>query len=311
MRKVISLSTLFTAVSALLISCSSSTKSPYPGYTEQDGLYIKYHSDNDTGRQIQIGDIVSLNMMYKTESDSVIMDSKQSGQPVQLRADSASFKGDILGAFIGMNVGDSASIIVSADSFFLKTARMRELPDFVDSASNLFFDVSILTVQSMEEMQAEQQRIQEERMQAEMVEMDAYLKANEIDVQPTESGLIFISKQKGTGKKAEAGMTVKVHYAGQLLDGTYFDTSIKDIAQEQGLYDERREPYEPLEFPLGQGRVIPGWDEGIGMMRVGGKARLIIPSKIAYGANPRPGGPIKPYSTLIFDVELIDVTAAE
>lgn len=76
------------------------------------------------------------------------------------------------------------------------------------------------------------------------------------------------------------------------------------------MYDERREPYGPLEFPLGQGRVIPGWDEGIGMMKVGGEARLIIPSSIAYGPSGA-GGIIKPYSTLIFDVELVDVTEAK
>ncbi|HRW68136.1 FKBP-type peptidyl-prolyl cis-trans isomerase, partial [Lentimicrobium sp.] len=88
-----------------------------------------------------------------------------------------------------------------------------------------------------------------------------------------------------------AGKTVKVHYTGTLLDGTKFDSSV-DRGQ-------------PFEFVLGQGQVIQGWDEGIAMMKKGGKARLIIPSAIAYGENGRMPT-IPPSATLIFDVELID-----
>lgn len=83
-----------------------------------------------------------------------------------------------------------------------------------------------------------------------------------------------------------------MHYKGTLLDGTPFDSS----------YDRG----EPIEFVLGQGMVIPGWEEGIAMMNEGGKAKLIIPSKLAYGPNQR-GNVIKPYSTLVFEVELIEV----
>jgi len=75
------------------------------------------------------------------------------------------------------------------------------------------------------------------------------------------------------------------------LDGTVFDSSI-----ERG---------EPIDFPLGQGQVIAGWDEGIGMMKKGGKSVLVIPSDIAYGPNGR--GSIPPYSTLVFEVELVDI----
>src|SRR5690606_11185362 len=98
---------------------------------------------------------------------------------------------------------------------------------------------------------------------------------------------------EGNGTQAKAGDKVTVHYTGTLLDGTKFDSSV-----------DRDQPFE---FTLGQGQVIPGWDEGIAMMKEGGKAKLVIPSNLAYGANPRPGGPIQPFSTLVFDVELIKV----
>jgi FKBP-type peptidyl-prolyl cis-trans isomerase len=123
----------------------------------------------------------------------------------------------------------------------------------------------------------------------------AYLTKNSITATPTSTGLIYIEEKKGTGKKAEAGKMVVVQYTGTLLDGTKFDSSLDHGGQ-------------PFEFVLGQGQVIPGWDEGIAMMQEGGKAKLIIPSTIGYGGQA--AGPIPPYSTLVFDVELIKVKEA-
>jgi peptidyl-prolyl cis-trans isomerase A (cyclophilin A) len=108
----------------------------------------------------------------------------------------------------------------------------------------------------------------------------------------TPSGLRFQILQKGNGKKAEKGSKVSVHYKGQLLDGTVFDSSYK-----------RKEP---IDFTLGVGQVISGWDEGIQLLQVGDKARLVIPSDLAYGERGA-GGLIPSNATLIFDVELMNV----
>ena len=108
----------------------------------------------------------------------------------------------------------------------------------------------------------------------------------------TESGLRYKMIQKGSGKKAENGKTVSVHYTGQLEDGKVFDSS----------YPRKK----PIEFPLGRGNVIEGWDEGIALLQVGDKARFVIPSHLGYGSRGA-GGVIPPNSTLIFDVELMDV----
>ena len=108
----------------------------------------------------------------------------------------------------------------------------------------------------------------------------------------TASGLEYIEIEAGTGAQAQAGKTVSVHYTGKFQDGKVFDSSIS-----RG---------EPISFPLGQGRVIKGWDEGIALMKVGGKAQLIIPPELGYGERGA-GGVIPPNATLVFDVELVDV----
>jgi peptidyl-prolyl cis-trans isomerase A (cyclophilin A) len=108
----------------------------------------------------------------------------------------------------------------------------------------------------------------------------------------TESGLRYKFIQKGNGKKAEKGKTVSVHYSGSLENGQVFDSSYK-----------RKEP---IDFALGKGQVIEGWDEGIALLQVGDKARFVIPSHLGYGSRGA-GGVIPADATLIFDVELMDV----
>ena len=108
----------------------------------------------------------------------------------------------------------------------------------------------------------------------------------------TASGLRYQILQKGAGKQATKGAKVSVHYKGQLLDGTVFDSSYK-----------RKQP---IDFQIGIGQVIAGWDEGIQLLQVGDKARFVIPSQLAYGSSGA-GGVIPPDATLIFDVELVGV----
>ncbi|KAB1153499.1 peptidylprolyl isomerase [Tenacibaculum aiptasiae] len=108
----------------------------------------------------------------------------------------------------------------------------------------------------------------------------------------TPSGLRYKILQNGEGKQATKGAMVSVHYKGQLLDGTVFDSSYK-----------RKQPFD---FAVGIGQVIAGWDEGIQLLKVGDKARLVIPSNLAYG-EAGAGGVIPPNATLIFDVELMNV----
>ena len=132
-------------------------------------------------------------------------------------------------------------------------------------------------------------------MAADSNQADASALGGPIDVekpQVTASGLRITDFEVGSGAEASAGQTVVVHYRGTLEDGSQFDAS----------YDRGT----PFSFPLGAGRVIKGWDEGVQGMKVGGKRKLVIPPDLGYGARGA-GGVIPPNATLIFEVELLEV----
>ncbi|AEE18158.1 peptidylprolyl isomerase [Dokdonia sp. 4H-3-7-5] len=130
------------------------------------------------------------------------------------------------------------------------------------------------------------------RVEEEKAAQAAEIEALATGFETTASGLRYQIIQKGTGAKAEKGKTVSVHYKGALPDGTVFDSSFKRN--------------QPIDFQLGVGQVIPGWDEGISLLNVGDKARLVIPSDLGYGSAGA-GGVIPPNATLVFDVELVAV----
>jgi len=130
------------------------------------------------------------------------------------------------------------------------------------------------------------------REEAEIAAAEQQLEKMAAGFDKTESGLRYKFIQKGNGKKAEKGKTVSVHYTGTLENGKTFDSS----------YTRKK----PIDFPLGMGHVIEGWDEGIALLQVGDKARFVIPPYLGYGARGA-GGVIPPNAVLIFDVELMDV----
>ena len=132
----------------------------------------------------------------------------------------------------------------------------------------------------------------EKRLAEEKAAAEAAIEKIAAGFEKTESGLRYQFIHQGEGQKPKEEQTVSVHYKGQLTDGTVFDSSYKRN--------------QPIDFPIGVGQVIPGWDEGIQLLGVGDKARLVIPPDLAYGARGA-GGVIPPNATLIFDVELVEI----
>jgi FKBP-type peptidyl-prolyl cis-trans isomerase len=257
------------------------------------GIYIVKSVESkemkiDTGCQVKLQFVVSL------IDGKQIFSSLERPEPIKIQYGQKFDTPGMQEAVGAMKKGEKAKIIVPSKMAFGEKGRGSLVPPY----ATLIYDVEIVDAMSKadaeKEQAAEKQKTEEKNnaiKQDETAQLDKYLKEKNITVKPTASGLYFIEKEKGTGTQAVAGKTVKVHYTGTLLNGKKFDSSV-----DRG---------EPFEFSLGKGQVIQGWDEGIALMKVGGKATLIIPSKIGYGE--RSMGEIPPYSTLVFDVELIEV----
>jgi len=287
-------------IAGTLILISSCKQSKFKGYEETDrGLYYKFFVRNDTTITPQVGDGITIRYIIKKQSsDSTIVNSvdvsRDRSGATRFILPAPTFRGSIEDGILMMHKGDSASFIFSADSFYLKTNKMNELPKYIRPGEYLNIYIKLVDVKPRKELE-ENQRKQEEELaklkEEELKKLDDYIQKNKITVKPTNSGLYYIELKKGSGEKITPNSVVKVHYRGELIDGTEFDKS---------------EGKDPIEIIVGIGEVIPGWDEALQMMQKGTKAKIIVPSSLAYGKQH--AGPIPPYSTLIFTLEVVSVT---
>ncbi|MCA8832810.1 FKBP-type peptidyl-prolyl cis-trans isomerase [Hymenobacter sp. BT728] len=288
-----------------------SSRLEYRIYRPENGRYALQPALPATGNpaySARIGQILSAHLQFRTATDSVLMHSRRQNrnQPVRIPLDTVrrQQRGTVEEALSLLQPGDSGVFRLNLDTVFLKSFR-QPVPPFIRRAG------STLTVlakaekiqtqeQAMQDFQQEQLRAQQEaKKQAAALalkqdaQIQAYLKQNKLKGIKTPSGLYYAITKAGTGAKPKAGQTVSVLYTGMLLNGKVFDAS-------------SRNGNKPIEFPLGQGRVIPGWDQGIALLPKGSKAVLLIPSALAYGPQGA-GGDIPPNSILRFNVELVGV----
>ena len=266
-------------ITAVLFGCNNSPEV----VTLESGL--KYMDDSlGTGREAKAGDLVSIHfkgwMIPKDSSTELytdwsidsskkmlsLGDSKVRNQPIKFVLNSNSFiKGSDEG-IIGMKTGGVRTIIIPSNLAYGETGI-----GFIPPNTDLKVVVDLLEVK--------------DKLVAEMWQVDSTL------FKTTESGLKYAIISEGDGPPVEAGKVVTVNYSGYLTDGTLFDSSV--------------ERDEPIQFVVGQGQVIPGWDEGMQLLKKGDKARLVVPPQLGYGEMELEKIPKN--STLIFDVEVIDI----
>ncbi|MCX6247453.1 MAG: FKBP-type peptidyl-prolyl cis-trans isomerase [Bacteroidetes bacterium] len=257
------------------------------------GLYI-IESHPGAGAKIDSGCQVTMNYKVTLLDGKVLFSTYERPEPVTFefgkKIDTPGFEF----AVTTLKKGSKAKFIVPSNLAFGRKGS----GSLVAPYQTIVYDVEILDVKTKAEFEAAQTEKQKsDQMKsdslknAEPILLEKYIKDNNIKAKPLPSGLYYIPVVTGTGPRAEAGKTVKVHYTGKLLNGKVFDSS--------------KERNTPIEFMLGRSQVIKGWDEGIALMNQGGKATLIIPSAIAYGE--RDMSVIPPYSTLVFEVELVEV----
>ena len=294
MKKVFLMMTALCVMLSVLTSCDHSNAPK--GYTAtESGLYYRFHTNND-GETPAIGDLIDVTMACSVNDTTPIL--KPAGNVMRLME--PKYYTDIMEGIAMMHKGDSASFIVDIDTTFYYAFGVRKLPKEFTSADVMRFDVKLNDFYPESEyvnkmVEAIKANYPEETARA-YAELQQYFALNGISASPTASGLYYVMTAEGNGEMPAKGDNVKVHYTGKLLDGTVFDSSI--------------ERNEPIEFPLGMGYVIPGWDEGIMLMSVGEKGVLYIPYYLAYG--PKGSAPvIPPFANLIFDVELVEIQKAQ
>jgi FKBP-type peptidyl-prolyl cis-trans isomerase FkpA len=282
-------------------------KPEHPGFEKSaSGLFYKELIKSKDTARAHVGDRLTVALVIKTEKDCTLIDTRKQG-PIQIPMRKPVYNGDVFDAMASMKSGDSTQFLLKAKDYFDKLEH-KALPPYIDSASFLYFTVKINKIEpkalvdiEMQKRKEEQQKMMEEQKKLgevakaeEPALLSKYIADNKIKAKPTASGLYYIETTKGTGANAKAGQIVSVKYTGKFLSGEVFDASEKHGGQ-------------PIDFPVGEHRVIAGWDEALLLMKKGGKATFVIPSSIGYGDG---GGQFKPYSTLVFDVELVDIKDA-
>lgn len=293
----------------VIASCTGGSQS----FTAENGTVITYHKK---GEDVAPSDtLISYFLLkYETIEGKVLFESTlDAPAPIKLDSNFLKNKGDFFEALSTMKVGDSIGYEMTASTLFLDNFKGR-LPDSVKAEDMIKVSASFLEQVTMETYQQKSIAMRKDQtlaqldpaqMAADIKIIDAYLEENGIEAAKTEAGVRYVIQEQGSGPKPKMGETVKVHYAGRLLTGEYFDTSMEEVAKAEGLFTEGR-PYEPFPMQIWTSSVISGWHDGMAELNEGTKATLYIPSPMAYGPRDR-SEVIKANSVLVFDVEIVKV----
>ncbi|RYY22645.1 MAG: hypothetical protein EOO04_15420 [Chitinophagaceae bacterium] len=263
------------------------------GITAQKGQFLKIH----VVQNVRKG---SKDSLLATSYDAI---------PFYLPVDSVPPSYNPSEVFMMLRKGDSAQIILEGDSLLRQGG---QLPPFMTKADKIVIGIKVIDVMSEEatnkDRETSEQAYQEVLKKKEGVQLakdistiEAYLANKKITATKTGQGTFVQILEQGDGPMADSGKVVSVKYTGQVLNGEYFDSNIDSTKQFQP------HPMDPFEFLSGSQGAIIGMLEGVQKFRKGGKGMLYVPSSLAYGANPRPGGPLKPNDNLIFYIEVLDV----
>jgi FKBP-type peptidyl-prolyl cis-trans isomerase len=277
-----------------------------PGEEEVTNSGISYqYVTRGTGEVPPDGGFWRMNLAYYDFKGTKLFSSEDRGgaMPMNYMSTNLTKNASIEECFSLIGKGDSAVFYISADSLFKNSYGRPTPPDMVGTKIKL--SVGVEDVYSIEQFERYTQELEEVQIAKEDEKIAKYLKSEGIIAKKTEEGVFYQITKEGNGIKPAAGQRIKVKYTGSNLDGSVFDTSDADIAKEAGLFNPGRQ-YGGIEFALGRGEVIKGWDIGIGLLSVGGKAKLVIPSPLAYGKQAN-GTAIKANAILVFDVELVEI----
>ena len=198
-KQIIRTATLAFLGGVIISSCN---KAGQGGYSKtESGLEYQFFKQDEKGTKPKQGDYLKMEMVYSTEKDSILFDTRKTKEPVIVPLEKPTFKGGPEEAFAMMAIGDSLGFMVNTDSLYMKTFQMPQLPPFVTKGSKIKFYVKLISIQSKEDLQKEQmEKMEKQKAEGEILKgqedgkLQQYLTDNKITAKPTESGLYFIEK---------------------------------------------------------------------------------------------------------------------
>ncbi|CAN5390244.1 hypothetical protein BH09BAC5_BH09BAC5_20120 [soil metagenome] len=271
--------TTFVFISGLLLNlqhCSSDSK--YPGYTEvESGIYYKLHIPGETGKKAGEADFYEVRMQNKF-GGKVFYDSEfENANGTLIMQSSASRYFSVLGE------GDSATFILPGGDL--------SLPGMPDTGT-VEMNVKIVRILSPDEVAKLEKSTDPDT--DEQLLIHRYMAKNGLNIKPDSNGLFYISTLEGIGAKPSSGKTISVKYQGKLPNGKIIDSNLEATG--------------PFTFTWGnEGQMIPGILKAISLMKAGGKAKIILPSPLAFGANGSSTGIVPPHTPVIYELELVSV----
>lgn len=272
---------ILAAMAAFVLASCSGKK------TTTNGVTYQIIKGDGNGKSVD-GDTTAILFAHyqlaNAATDSVLGGTFEKGTPVYIPVIEPNFRQ----VFEQLSAGDSVIMTLNADTFFLNSFGQPRPPFFKDG-EDIRFVMKVVDIMSEKEIMKKQEDERNNYISQDSIAFSQTI-ARLKDAKTTESGMYYVIEKAGKGKGVKKGDKVDVKYKGVLLNGQVFDDN-----QVEGIKD----------LPVGLGQVIPGWDEILQVMHVGDKIKVIIPWKLAYGS--RGAGPIPPFSSLIFEMELVNV----
>jgi len=280
-------------VLSCMISCGRIANNP--GYKPAGyGMYYRLHKIGENPEKAKPGDYITVNLEYRTIKDSLFFAGTR-----KLKVSNPADEGSIDACFTLLAEEDSASFILLAEDFFINTLRTN-LPAFIPAGGSLKINVEMLDIQTEAEYENEKEAFLSwinDFGDYEKVILKQFIASEELPVKPLPSGIFYLNLRPGKGKKVEPGDTLIINYEGRFLHGKFFDSTIR-----------RRQPFQ---FVYGtEWQVIKGLEEAIGMMHEGERSLFILPSELGFGSQGSSTGIIPPFTSLIFEVEILKVSSS-
>jgi FKBP-type peptidyl-prolyl cis-trans isomerase len=272
----------------LFNSCSS----PFPEYeSTQSGIYYKYHKIGEEKEQPSYTDYVTVNIKYKTIKDSIFFEAKR-----RFQINKPNYLGAIDECFTMLSVGDSASFVLLTEPFFKQTLQ-QTVPSFLSSNQYFIVDVEMLDFISEEQFVKEKEEFLawiEDFAIYEKTKLNNYLSDCTNDYQMDGQGLYKMIIDEGDSLTVKAGDTLVLDYEGRFMNGKIFDSTIKRKRTFEYIYGT-------------EWQVIKGMEIAVSKMKMGEKSIFILPSELAFGQQGNSNGAIPPFSTLIYEIKLIQI----